>query len=61
MIAAPTAVGEAGVETVIIGLAGGAFSVDTELPGRASVWDGSPSAAYLPPSVVAPFIPERAS
>jgi 5-deoxy-glucuronate isomerase len=57
-IAAPTSVGEAGVETAIIGLAGGAFSVgDLELPGRASVWDGLPSAAYLPPSVVAPFIP----
>jgi 5-deoxy-glucuronate isomerase len=57
-ITAPTAVGEAGVETAVIGLAGGAFRVgDLDLPGRASVWDALPSAAYLPPGVVAPFIP----
>jgi 5-deoxy-glucuronate isomerase len=41
-----------------VGLAGGAFSVgDLELPGRASVWDGLPSAAYLPPGVSALVAP----
>ena len=47
-------VGGPGVETAIIGLAGGAFRVgELELPGRASVWDGLPSAVYLPPGVTA--------
>ena len=42
--------GARGVETAVVGLAGGAFRVgELELPGRASVWDGLPSAVYLPP------------
>lgn len=45
----PMEVGGNGIETAIVGLAGGAFEVgDLSLPGRASVWDGLPSAAYLP-------------
>jgi 5-deoxy-glucuronate isomerase len=45
------AVGWSGHETVVVGLAGGGFRVaDLELPGRASVWEGLPSAAYLPPN-----------
>ena len=48
----PMTFGGAGVETAIVALAGGAFRVgDLELPGRTSVWDGLPSAAYLPPGV----------
>lgn len=54
----PTDVGHAGRETAVIGLAGGAFRVgDHELPGRASVWDGRPSAVYLPPGVTAMLTP----
>ena len=53
-VAAPSTVGSEGHETAIVGLAGGAFRVGSlELPGRASVWDGLPSAAYLPPGVTA--------
>ena len=45
-------VGGDGIETAIVGLAGGSFSVgELELPGRASVWEGLPSAVYLPPGV----------
>ena len=47
-------VGGPGRETAVVALAGGPFRVGSaELPGRASVWDGLPSAAYLPPSVTA--------
>jgi len=47
-------VGRPGHETAVVGLGGGAFTVGgLELPGRASVWDGLPSAAYLPPGVTA--------
>jgi 5-deoxy-glucuronate isomerase len=57
-ISAPTSIGAADVETAVIGLAGGAFRVgDLELPGRTSVWDGLPSAAYLPPGAVAALEP----
>ena len=53
-LSSPMRVGGPGLETAIIGLAGGAFRVgDLELPGRASVWDGLPSAVYLPPGVAA--------
>ena len=46
---APMRVGGNGIETAIVGLSGGAFAVgELELPGRDSVWDGLPSAAYLP-------------
>ena len=57
-VSAPMDVGHAGRETAVIGLAGGAFRVgEVELPGRASVWDGRPSAAYLPPDVTATLAP----
>ena len=50
--------GWSGHETVVVGLAGGGFGVDDlELPGRASVWDGLPSAAYLPPNRTAALEP----
>jgi 5-deoxy-glucuronate isomerase len=55
---APTVVGVAGQETAVIGLAGGAFRVgELELPGRASVWEGRPSAVYLPPGITATLTP----
>ena len=51
-------VGWSGHETAIVGLAGGAFRVDgLELPGRLSVWEGLPSAVYLPPGVTAALDP----
>ncbi|HEY6608374.1 MAG TPA: 5-deoxy-glucuronate isomerase [Candidatus Limnocylindria bacterium] len=54
----PMQVGGDGLETAVVGLAGGAFAVgELELAGRASVWDGLPSAAYLPPGVVATVAP----
>jgi 5-deoxy-glucuronate isomerase len=57
-VSEPTVVGVAGGETAVIGLAGGAFRVgELELPGRASVWDGLPSAVYLPPGVTATLTP----
>jgi len=47
-------VGGPGRETAVVALAGGPFRVGSvELPGRASVWEGLPSAAYLPPGVTA--------
>jgi 5-deoxy-glucuronate isomerase len=47
-------VGHYGHETAVVALAGGPFRVGSvELPGRASVWDALPSAAYLPPGVTA--------
>ncbi len=50
----PMQIGGDDHETAVVGLAGGAFRVgDLELPGRASVWDGLPSAAYLPPGATA--------
>jgi 5-deoxy-glucuronate isomerase len=50
-ISEPTAVGRAGHETAVVALGGGPFLVgQLELPGRASVWDGLPSAVYLPPN-----------
>jgi 5-deoxy-glucuronate isomerase len=53
-LSAPIQVGGSGVETVVVILRGGAARVgELELPGRASVWDGLPSAAYLPPGVSA--------
>jgi 5-deoxy-glucuronate isomerase len=58
----PMDVGGDGVETVVVGLAGGGFAVgDLELPGRASVWEGLPSAAYLPPGHRASVAPAGAS
>jgi 5-deoxy-glucuronate isomerase len=57
-VSAPTDIGHPGRETAVIGLAGGAFRVgELELPGRTSVWDGRPSAAYLPPGVTASLAP----
>ena len=62
VIDAPMVVGGAGVETAVVGLAGGAFTVgELELPGRASVWDGMPSAAYLPPSTSVTVTPSGRS
>jgi len=46
----PMTIGRPGHETAIVILGGGGARVgDLELPGRASVWEGLPSAAYLPP------------
>ena len=54
----PTEIGDEGAETAVIGLSGGAFRVgDLELPGRASVWDGRPSAVYLPPGMTGMLTP----
>ena len=51
-LTAPMEVGGAGLETAVVILGGGGARVgEMELPGRASVWDGLPSAAYLPPGV----------
>lgn len=59
-VSAPTEVGLPGHETAVIGLAGGAFRVgELELPGRASVWDGRPSAVYLPPNHTDHVVPSR--
>ena len=61
-LSGPMEVGGDGVETAAIVLGGGGCRVgDLSLPGRASVWDGLPSAAYLPPGVAAAVAPEGAS
>jgi 5-deoxy-glucuronate isomerase len=53
-LSAPIQVGGSEVETAVVILGGGAARVgELELPGRRSVWDGLPSAAYLPPGVSA--------
>jgi 5-deoxy-glucuronate isomerase len=58
VMSSPVAVGGEGVETAVVVLAGGGARVgELELPGRASVWDGLPSAAYLPPGAVATVEP----
>ena len=45
----PMRLGSDDRETAIVVLGGGGVRVDDrELPGRASVWDGRPSAAYIP-------------
>ena len=55
---APTVIGRKDHETAIVILGGGGARVDDlELPGRASVWEGLPSAAYLPPGHVASLRP----
>ncbi|MCA1588185.1 MAG: 5-deoxy-glucuronate isomerase [Chloroflexi bacterium] len=54
----PMNIGRPGHETAVVILGGGGARVgELELPGRASVWDGLPSAAYLPPSSVASVSP----
>ncbi len=54
----PIRVGGEGIETAVVILGGGRARVgDLELPGRASVWAGLPSAAYLPPGVTAAVAP----
>ena len=51
-------VGGHGIETAVVVLGGGGVRVgDLELRGRASVWEGLPSAAYLPPGFVAEVSP----
>ena len=44
-------VGGPDTESVVITMSGGVRVGDEELPGRATVWDGGPWAAYLPPGV----------
>ena len=57
-LGAPTEVGGEGIETAVVILGGGGATVgDLELIGRASVWEGLPSAAYLPPGVAATVAP----
>ncbi|MEP7082881.1 MAG: 5-deoxy-glucuronate isomerase, partial [Chloroflexota bacterium] len=54
----PMTVGRDGHETAVVILGGGGARVgELELPGRASVWEGLPSAAYLPPGAVAVVAP----
>lgn len=54
----PTVVGLDGHETVVVALAGGAFRAgDHELPGRASAWEGRPSAVYLPADARIELVP----
>ena len=61
-ITGPMQVGGDDHETAVVILGGGGARVgDLELPGRASVWDGPASAAYLPPGVVLSVAPARAS
>jgi 5-deoxy-glucuronate isomerase len=51
-------VGRPGHETAVVVLAGGGARVgEIELPGRATVWEGLPSAVYLPPGTVASVAP----
>jgi 5-deoxy-glucuronate isomerase len=55
---AATVVGRRDHETAVVVLGGGGLRVgDIELPGRASVWDGLPSAVYLPPGFTATITP----
>ena len=57
-LSAPMDVGGTGVETAVVVLGGGGAGVgELELPGRPSVWDGRPSAAYLPPGCAATVSP----
>ena len=57
-VSAPVQVGGAGIETAVVVLGGGGARVgELELPGRASVWEGLPSAAYLPPGASATVAP----
>ena len=57
-VTTPMQVGGEGIETAVIILGGGRARVgDLELPGRASVWAGLPSAAYLPPGSLATVTP----
>ena len=57
-LSAPLEVGGPGVETAVVVLGGGGARVGgVSLPGRASVWEGLPSAAYLPPGVAATVTP----
>ncbi len=61
-LTAPMQVGGDGCETAVVILAGGGARVgDLDLPGRASVWDGPASAAYLPPGASASVEPSGAS
>jgi 5-deoxy-glucuronate isomerase len=54
----PITAGGESIETAVIILAGGGARVgELELPGRASVWAGLPSAAYLPPGPSATVTP----
>jgi 5-deoxy-glucuronate isomerase len=55
---APMTVGSSADETAVVGIAGGRFRVGSlELPGRGSVWEGLPSAVYLPPGTTAELEP----
>ena len=61
-LSGPMEVGGDGVETAVVVLGGGGCTIgDLSLPGRASVWEGLPSAAYLPPGVAAVVAPAGAS
>jgi 5-deoxy-glucuronate isomerase len=57
-ISAPVEVGGERIETAIVILGGGGARVgELELPGRRSVWEGLPSAVYLPPGRSATVAP----
>jgi 5-deoxy-glucuronate isomerase len=57
-VTAPIQIGGERLETAAVVLRGGRATVgELELPGRQSVWDGLPSAAYLPPGVTATLAP----
>jgi 5-deoxy-glucuronate isomerase len=57
-LSGPMTVGGDGVETAVVILGGGGARVgEMELAGRASVWDGLPSTAYLPAGCAASVQP----
>lgn len=57
-LSASLEVGGPGFETAVVILGGGGARVgDLVLPGRGSVWEALPSAAYLPPGVAATVTP----
>jgi len=61
-VAGPMEVGGEGRETAVVVLRGGGCTVgDLDLPGRASVWEGLPSAAYLPPGITSVVAPRGSS
>jgi 5-deoxy-glucuronate isomerase len=61
-LSAPRTLGGPDHETALVVLAGGGVRVgDFELPGRRSVWEGLPSAAYLPPGATASVAPLEGS
>lgn len=61
VVATPTMFGGDDHETALVILAGGMTVDGRELPGRPSVWEGLPTAAYLPAGVRVTVAPTGAS